>query len=217
MYASLCLCIIFFYVPPVCYAAAKKRILTVHHGNLSAHLTLDSCLQRSYLWTNVKPLWHTHLLLCAQKGHGGTKCVWAWLSWTFPSEDSKAIPKGFNRSNQLPFYHPATLPASDRQLCDPGIPIVMEIHCPGNCVKQSWVCRHLCVRWTTAHSDSCACVCVFKTDQCWQGYPPNQWRDTVVSTRPQQHHSSHSGTLECIWERMACCNVYVLIFACSVW
>lgn len=109
---------------PVCVVQAGRYCIIIYctgywfwqftTANLSAHLTLDSCLEWCYLRTGVKPSQHTHLPPNTQRGHTRTKCVWAQLSWIFPSQDSKVIPGGFNRSKLLPFYHPAALPALDK-------------------------------------------------------------------------------------------------------
>lgn len=81
--------------------------------NLSVHLTLHSCFDRYYLWTGVKPPRHTHPLLCKQGSQQDKVCL-SQLSWTFPPQDSKVIPRGFDRSNRLPLYHPTAPPAPDK-------------------------------------------------------------------------------------------------------
>lgn len=55
-------------------------------------------------------------------------------------------------------------------------------------VKWSEVCRH-----PGGPPPALTAVYVFKIEKSWQGFPLNQWGDSGVSTRPQRHHSAHSG------------------------
>lgn len=179
----LCVCfnrcsyvVIFWYIcgipPSFMFCFAKKRIVTV---NFSAHLTLDSCLERCYLWAGVKPPWHTHLLLCAQRGQGRTKWGWTRLPQTFPSQDSKVIPKGFIRSKWLLFYHPTALRALAQELFDPGIPIVTDTQCSVWLNKAGWgVQASLSGVDRSPLWQLCVCVCVYQGQGCQQGL-----RDTI--------------------------------------
>lgn len=148
------------YNPPLlCYVGAKKRVLT---ENLSAHLTLDSCLEWCYLWTSVKPRWYTHTFSCRHRGvAAGQKWVWAQLPWIFPAQNSTVIPRGFNRSKRLPFYHPAVLPDLDQWLFDSGIPIVTAIQYLEWLNKAGWgVQASLCGVDCVPVWQLCVCVCV---------------------------------------------------------
>lgn len=80
-----------------------------HGGVLTALLTLDSCFQWCYLANvNPTPPTHTHLQSDTLRGHSGTKHGWSPLPLKVPSQDSKVIPQGFNRSNSS---HLVWLPA----------------------------------------------------------------------------------------------------------
>lgn len=163
-------------LPELAPAEAFWQLATL---TFSAHLTLDSCLQWCYLWTNAKALWHTPAVLHTEVKVG-------------QSTDDHDSLKKFHHRIPRPFPRDLTDQMAAILLLfvwlpvfDPGIPIVTEIQRYSDPMKDCAVCRHLSVRWTVAQRDSC--LFVFKIEKYWQCFPVNQQIDRGVSTWPHTH------------------------------